>query len=316
MSKWSYIRSDVTPHVTVTLEGDAYQQRQAVVDYATTNSHTILGGNDGPGSSLRKLSTDTAGDFTEITEDGTIKFTHEIEARNFTDDNLFVGFVSRTISNDKVEIHHGRAISDDGSIIIKITEDVVFDITLGVAAGGLDAGVRTPNTWYYIWLVCNPDTGDIHVRGSVSKTSPTMPTGYVYKVLVGVVRNDGSDKFVPFRAFGHDHAKQYVYLDKMNILTGGNATTKTAVDCSSLVPEFEEGYPFCSCLFTYDADDVDVYYADNTNVSAQLKSSNASQNNTTLLDTVVLNDSGEFSYKGNAAAANVSVDILSFDLEL
>lgn len=67
-------------------------------------------------------------------------------------------------------------------------------------AGGLDTGTEANSTWYYVWLVYNGST----VSGllSVSATTPTMPSGYTYKALVGCVRNKSSGNFVKMRSVG------------------------------------------------------------------------------------------------------------------
>jgi hypothetical protein len=52
-------------------------------------------------------------------------------------------------------------------------------------ANGLDTGSRSIGNIYYIWIIYNGST----VSGlfSLSATSPTMPSGYTYKALVGSV---------------------------------------------------------------------------------------------------------------------------------
>jgi len=52
---------------------------------------------------------------------------------------------------------------------------------------GLDTGTPTSNTWYYIWMVWNPTTESSSFIWSLSNTSPTMPSGYTKKRLIGAV---------------------------------------------------------------------------------------------------------------------------------
>jgi hypothetical protein len=48
---------------------------------------------------------------------------------------------------------------------------------------GLDTGSLAANTWYYVWIIS--DGTNFKGLGSASYTSPTMPSGYTYKLLVG-----------------------------------------------------------------------------------------------------------------------------------
>jgi hypothetical protein len=54
----------------------------------------------------------------------------------------------------------------------------------GAVAGMLDTGTIGNND-YYIWAIANPTSGLTDFLSSLSATSPTMPTGYTYKRLVG-----------------------------------------------------------------------------------------------------------------------------------
>lgn len=57
----------------------------------------------------------------------------------------------------------------------------------GTGANKLDAGSIASNTGYYLYVIAKPD-GTVAALASTSATSPTLPSGYVYKMLVGWVR--------------------------------------------------------------------------------------------------------------------------------
>jgi hypothetical protein len=65
-------------------------------------------------------------------------------------------------------------------------------------ANGRDAA-KEFNKWYYIWGISD----GTNFRGllSQSATAPTMPAGFTYKLMLGVVRN-GASAFVPFVQYG------------------------------------------------------------------------------------------------------------------
>ena len=54
-------------------------------------------------------------------------------------------------------------------------------------ANGLDTGSVATSTWYYLWVIAKED-GTVDGLGSTSSTSPTMPSGYTFKALIGAVR--------------------------------------------------------------------------------------------------------------------------------
>jgi hypothetical protein len=70
-----------------------------------------------------------------------------------------------------------------------------LDITASGALG-LDTGSESADAWYYIWSIAKAD-GTVSAILSASATSPSLPSGYIYKRLVSWVRNT-SGNFVPF----------------------------------------------------------------------------------------------------------------------
>lgn len=71
----------------------------------------------------------------------------------------------------------------------------IVNLTCNIAASGvngLDTGSEAASTFYFLWLIWNPTTSTLASLFSLSAASPTLPSGYSYKVLVGSVRNDGS----------------------------------------------------------------------------------------------------------------------------
>lgn len=87
-----------------------------------------------------------------------------------------------------------------------ITKRIDASWAVGTGQGGLDgteSSVGTPDvsTWYYIWLIKRSDTGVVDALYSESASSPTMPTDYDYKRLIGAVLTDASANIVGFVAF-------------------------------------------------------------------------------------------------------------------
>lgn len=113
---------------------------------------------------------------------------------------------------------------------------------------GLDTGSVAANTWYYIWVVFNPSAAasatNPGVVFSVSSTSPTMPSGYTYKMRIGAQRTDASSLF--YRVKQVNNQASYVVTSSTNTAAlpllaygaAGSVTTPTwvAINCSTYTP--------------------------------------------------------------------------------
>jgi hypothetical protein len=86
-------------------------------------------------------------------------------------------------------------------VILGSVDETVAITTAG--AGGLDTGTEAASTWYYLWLIYNPGTVDVAGLISASSSSPTLPSGYTYRALVGVVGNNASSNFIEFYQRGN-----------------------------------------------------------------------------------------------------------------
>lgn len=100
-----------------------------------------------------------------------------------------------------------------------------IDITIN-----LDTGAEAVSTWYYIWIFTKAD-GSYTFKFSTSYNSPAVPSGYIYKRLIGVVRNDGSGNFVNF----YQNDKR-IMIEPTTVLSAGTASAKTILDISGYVP--------------------------------------------------------------------------------
>lgn len=89
-------------------------------------------------------------------------------------------------TND-IDIAAGGCMDGTGAYWISvsaITKRLDASWAVGTNQGGLDTG-SIADTDYYIWLIARSDTGVVDVLFSTSSTSPTMPSNYDYKRLIG-----------------------------------------------------------------------------------------------------------------------------------
>ncbi|MDH4127362.1 MAG: hypothetical protein OEV44_01315 [Spirochaetota bacterium] len=106
-----------------------------------------------------------------------------------------------TDANNDIDIAIGKAGDDTGAFLISlgtaITKRLDAIWAAGNNQGGLDTGTKAINTWYYLWLISNGTNTD--VLFSTSKTSPTMPAGYIYKKrIIGAIRTNSSGNIIAF----------------------------------------------------------------------------------------------------------------------
>lgn len=123
----------------------------------------------------------------------------EIMPRN---PGLSVGTVNGlTITNNTGTPTTQLDIATTGRSILENTSGATISVgaqtlTLNAAttgANGLDTGALANNTWYYVYLISNGTTTASLL--STSATTPTMPTGYVYKYRIGAQRTGGAATF-------------------------------------------------------------------------------------------------------------------------
>lgn len=140
---------------------------------------------------------------------------------------------------------------DADAIYLRDTSDYVYkassvnltaDITAS-GANGLDTGSEASSTWYYLWTIYNPETDTVASLLSTSATSPTMPSGYTFKGLVGAVYNDSGSDFDDFFQEGNDFR-----MESTTLVAGLSDTPQTSIDLSTVIPPIARkvsGYTFC-----------------------------------------------------------------------
>lgn len=145
---------------------------------------------------------------------------------------LLRDLVIECTNNTQVVIKQdSRAGSDDGQAILHAASDLTLDITTS-GKNGLDTGAEASDTWYYIWMIYNPGTQETAGLLSASSSSPTLPSGFTKKRLVGAVRNNGSSNFRQFLQTDTD----VDYFEQETLLSAGSATSYTALSLASMMP--------------------------------------------------------------------------------
>lgn len=106
-----------------------------------------------------------------------------------------------------------------------------------VGANGLDAGALAASTQYAVYLI-GDSRGYLPVAGILTLTSnvlPKLPLGYDSYMLLGFQATGGSSTFVyaTSKPQNFKNALQYINQPPLSVLSGGNATTFTAIDLTT-----------------------------------------------------------------------------------
>ena len=120
-------------------------------------------------------------------------------------------------------------MSIEGYIVTSYSKTIDATTT---GADALDAGSLANNTLYYVWAIFKPSTATAAALLSTSETAPTMPSAYTKKRMLGAFRTGGAATFTN----GIQRGRTFMYETPLIVLTGGAATTATAVSLSGYVP--------------------------------------------------------------------------------
>lgn len=112
-----------------------------------------------------------------------------------------------------------RDDNDDANIVLSSGFNKVTGSTFaaGTGLGGLDTGTIAANTFYYLFAIYNPTTEASDVLFSLSETSPTLPSGYTKKRLIGGFRTYFESTNINIK-IGVDWANIRYALDNYNEL--------------------------------------------------------------------------------------------------
>lgn len=111
-----------------------------------------------------------------------------------------------TDATNDIDIAAGSAASDSTTtpVMMTLTSTLTKRLdaawAVGSGNGGLDTG-SIANTTYWVWLIQRSDTGVVDALFSTSATSPTMPTNYDRKSLLGPIIR-ASAAILPFTQRG------------------------------------------------------------------------------------------------------------------
>jgi hypothetical protein len=109
--------------------------------------------------------------------------------------------------------------------------DLTVDCT-GTGANGIDTGSLGASTQYYVFGIYNVTNSTMAGLVSASATSPTMPSGYTKKRLIGFALTDGDSDLVAY----HQFDERVDFDARLMVATGLTSTSYTTQDLSGILP--------------------------------------------------------------------------------
>jgi len=137
------------------------------------------------------------------------------------------------------------------------TNDIILDaiVTINgatVGANAVDIAALVASSFYAVYVIGDSTLYE-STAGllSLSATAPILPAGYDMSRRVGWILTDGSANILQFWQYGEGQERMYYYDVAISELSGGSATTFTAVDLATSVPPIATEVLF-KALFTPD----------------------------------------------------------------
>lgn len=120
--------------------------------------------------------------------------------------------------------------------------DIVLDALVSVngatvGANGVDVAALVASNFYAVYLI-GDSTKYAATAGllSLSASTPNLPGNYDMYRRIGWVLTDSSANILQFWQYGEGQERQYYYDVGISELSGGSATTFTAIDLATSVP--------------------------------------------------------------------------------
>ncbi len=158
------------------------------------------------------------------------------QASNFIENYKLICSNAADTDHD-ITISAGSAMDSTGvtmlTLAAAITKQIDAAWAAGTNAGGLDTGTVASGTVYYIWIIRKDSDGTIDALFSLSKTAPTMPTGYTYKRRIMTVVTDASANIINFKQIGDKITFNTPILDRTEAAL---ATTNRTAQATSIPP--------------------------------------------------------------------------------
>lgn len=155
-------------------------------------------------------------------------------ARALLDISFYNDISGLRIKNNTVNPDYQLDINISRAVINGVDEGpqtLTVDLIVS-GAGGLDTGSAAPDTYYFVWLIYDPDTPAVSAVLSASATSPTLPNGYSDKIFLGFWPSDTSGNLIRM----YQMADEVWFSAKQTIATDLSDTLWTTQSLAGVIP--------------------------------------------------------------------------------
>lgn len=221
---------------------------------------------------------------------------------------LSIGHTLSWLSSTTISISSGQCISDDISTDLSTTSPTTVTIS-SVGLNALDTGTVASGNWYYLWCVKNMTNGQVGFVLSLSSTTPTFPSGFTKKRLLGAIIVDSGPSIRRFTQVSTGSLCEFMY-DQAHVSVSSvtpTANTWTSYSVTSSVPPNTVGIFTLNCIVT-------SVPGGNTGVTCSIRTTGSGSSTgyfNVLLAAVTLGILGENSLTGLVpVTASPSIDLI------
>lgn len=146
----------------------------------------------------------------------------------------------------------GTGIARDSTNSFDIPLNAVTTLNMAVqGVNGLDTGTFAEASQYYIYLIADPTLNNVPaVIASLSNTVPFLPQGYsIYRWIGFEQTAGGSAAFLARYVTGNGNVRKHYWDAPISVLSGGTATSATAVDLAGAIPTSTQAANILPVLF-------------------------------------------------------------------
>lgn len=152
-------------------------------------------------------------------------------------------------SNTVIAIAPGQCRDSNDNIDIPVSSTQYVNSAVN-GANGLDQGTLAASTNYLVFEI-GDSSNKLQPAGLLtlqSNQAPLLPYGYDSFRLIGCVSTNGSTHFTSASVLNAVNYKGFFLQPAVSVLSGGNATTFTAINLSTAIPTTTD--PFVIALLT------------------------------------------------------------------
>lgn len=195
-----------------------------------------------------------------------------------------------------------------------------------VGVNGLDQGTLAASTNYLIYLIA--DSRGINQPGGIltlqSNAAPLIPYGYDSYRLIGCVSTDISTHFTAASVLNAVNYKGFFVSPNASVLSGGNATSFTAIDLSTPIPTTTDPFVIANLVVTFipsAAGDVVQFRPTGSSATTNLTTitgqvAGVAQTQYIVQNVGVGSSKPEIDYKVSVSGDSVSVSVAGYYLTL